>query len=184
MVAAPSSSSSSSQTGLHPVLWCLHLLCAQQTKWTLKQETLTYGSVPAIEANWCVIGGFFIKSLTCAPVCGYWLEPNVSCAGSGFIRSCCYWKWIPWAIWIQLIQLNTVNNWSDSETEPCHMGAVTSSFAGLKPYSCAAGLPRVVCSTISPLYLITACEGHKADHEHRMGGYTGIIMLSKSLQWQ
>lgn len=134
-----------------------------------------------LACHWWV---FFIKSLTCASVCGYWLEPNVSCAGSGFIRSCCYWKWIPWAIWIQLIQLNTVNNWSDSETEPCHMGAVTSSFVGLKPYSCAAGLPRVVCSTISPLYLITACEGHKADHEHRMGGYTSIIVLRKSLQWQ
>lgn len=65
-----------------------------------------------------------------AVVCGYWLEPYALCAGSGFIRSCCYWKWIPWAIWIQLIQLNTVNNWSDSETEPCHMGAVTSSFEG------------------------------------------------------
>lgn len=72
----------------------------------------------------------FIKSLTCAVVCGYWLEPYVLCAGSGFICSCCYWKWIPWAIWIQLIQLNAVNNWSDSETEPCHMGAVTSSFEG------------------------------------------------------
>lgn len=57
-------------------------------------------------------------------------EPYVLCAGSGFICSCCYWKWIPRAIWIQLIQLNAVNNWSDSETEPCHMGAVTSSFQG------------------------------------------------------
>ncbi len=65
----------------------------------------------------------------CAVVCGYIdLEPYVLCAGSGFICSCCYRKWIPRAIWIQLIQLNTVNNWSDSETEPCHMGAVTSSF--------------------------------------------------------
>lgn len=115
----------------------------------------------------------------------------LSCVlAQGFICSCCYWKWIPGAIWIQLIQLNTVNNWSDSETEPCHMGAVTSSFKGWKPYSCAAGLPQVVCATISPLYLITACEGHKADHEDTEGGrreggeggYTGIITLSNCTQ--
>lgn len=62
--------------------------------------------------------------------CDIDLEPHVLCACSGFICSCCYWKWIPGAIWIQLIQLNTVNNWSDSETELCHMGAVTSSFKG------------------------------------------------------
>lgn len=55
--------------------------------------------------------------------------PYVLCAGSGSIWGCCYWKKIPWAIWIQLIQLNAVNNWSDSETELGHMGAVTSSFA-------------------------------------------------------
>lgn len=60
------------------------------------------------------------------------------------------------------------------------MGAVTSSFAGLKLYSCAAGLPRVVCSTIGPLYLITACEGHKAVGEGGGGGHTGIITLSES----
>lgn len=62
--------------------------------------------------------------------CDIDLEPHVLCACSGFICSCCYWKWIPGAIWIQLIQLNAVNNWSDSETELCHMGAVTSSFKG------------------------------------------------------
>lgn len=50
---------------------------------------------------------------------------------------------------------------------------------GLKKYSCAAGLPRVIRFTISSLYLITACEGHKADHEGRRGGYTSIITLSK-----
>lgn len=58
------------------------------------------------------------------------LEPYVLYAGSGFICSCCYWKWTPWAIWIQLIQLNAVNNWSDSETDPCHMKRMTSSFEG------------------------------------------------------
>lgn len=72
-----------------------------------------------------------LKSVRCAVVrycMDIDLEPYVLCDGSGFICSCCYWKWIPGAIWIQLIQLNAVNNWSDSETEPCHMGMVTSSF--------------------------------------------------------
>lgn len=58
------------------------------------------------------------------------------------------------------------------------MGVVTSSFKGETVLLCR--LPRVVCSTISPLYLITACEGHKADHEDRRGGYTGIITLTKT----
>lgn len=115
-------------------------------------------------------------------------SPHALSAGSGFICSCCYWKWIPGAIWIQLIQLNAVNNWSDSETEPCHMGAVTSPCKGLKKYSCAAGLPRVVCSTISSLYLITACEGHRADHEDAEGEVTAALepsaRLCKDLQLQ
>lgn len=51
-------------------------------------------------------------------------------------------KWIPWAIWIQLIQLNAVNNWSDSETDPSHMGVVTSSFEGWNPTPVQLDCPR------------------------------------------
>lgn len=139
--------------------------------------------VPAIDENLRVIF-FLIKSLTCASVCGYRFAPNVSCAGSGFICSRRYWKRIPRAIWIQLIQLNTVNNWSDSETEPCHMGAVTSPLAGRNPTPVQLDCPGLFVPQSAHCIWLPPVKDTKQEHERRMGGYSGIVVLSQSAQWQ
>lgn len=146
--------------------------------------------VPAIEENLCFVHVFSflfffggIKSLTCASVCAYRFVPNVSCAGSGFICSRRYWKWIPWAIWIQLIQLNTVNNWSDSETEPCHMGAVTSPLGeNLSPVQ--LDCPGLFVPQSAHCIWLPPVKDTKQEHGRRMGGYSGIVVLSQSAQWQ
>lgn len=127
---------------------------------------------------------FLIKSLTCASVCGYRFVPNVSCAGSGFICVRRYWKRIPWAIWIQLIQLNTVNNWSDSETEPCHMGTVTSPLAGRNPTPVQLDCPGLFVPQSAHCIWLPPVKDTKQEHEWRMGGYSGIVVLSQSAQWQ
>lgn len=177
------------------------MICALSSPWSSprvpasplcrKQETGNVAA-PAIEENLRFVRSFFsslfflIKSLTCASVCGYRFVPNVSCASSGFICSRRYWKRIPWAIWIQLIQLNTVNNWSDSETEPCHMGAVTSPLAGRNLSPVQLDCPGLfVPQSAHCIWLLPVKDTkQEQEHERRMGGYSGIIVLGQGAQWQ
>lgn len=137
-----------------------------------------------LKKTFSLIFFLWIKSLTCASVCGYRFLPNVPCAGSGFICSRRYWKRIPWAIWIQLIQLNTVNNWSDSETEPCHMGAVTSPLAGRNLSPMQLDCPGLFVPQSAHCIWLPPVKDTKQEHERRMGGYSGIVVLSQSAQWQ
>lgn len=183
MICALSSPSSSLQAGPCPGLQCLRW--ALWRKPTLNRKCWSAFHWRKLCAS-CVFffSLFLIKSLTCTSVCGYRFVPNVSCAGAGFICSRRYWKRIPWAIWIQLIQLNTVNNWSDSETEPRHMGAVTSPLAGRNPTPVQLDCPGLFVPQSAHCIWLPPVKDTKQEHERRMGGYSGIVVLSRSAQWQ